>query len=242
MSFTITLDKSSALIGTRISISTSDSTFATSVHDNIVYMGGIPARIIYLGNPSGTGSYNQIVAIVPEGCGSGVQKVQIFKKNTNIISSAVNLTVTYPSISIPVTNSVSTSMFTKGVLKIQPIYDRDLSYTNFTEATDATGVVQNVLSIILTRRGERLFNTSVGTDVESLLFTLVSNAQLTQAQILYEIKSQVELYEPRAKIDTTKSYVDFDISDSYVVISIAIVVPGGTTKQVGITLSKVSKY
>ena len=244
MSFTITLDKSSALIGTRIRITATDASFkfAVNVHNNVVYIGNIVARIIYLGDPAGGSNPTQLVAIVPDGCRSGSQSVQVFNKATGAFSVAASLTVTYPDVKITVTETAAnSSKFNNGALKIQPIYDRDLSYTNFTEITDATGVVQNVLSIILTRTGERLFNTDVGTDVNSLLFSLVTNPLLTQSQILYEIKTQVELYEPRAKIDAPNSFVDFDSDNNLAIILISVIVPGGTTKELGITLSTVQR-
>ena len=126
-------------------------------------------------------------------------------------------------------------------LKTFVAYSRDLAYTNYTEINDATSVIQNVLSIILTRRGERFFNPNVGTRVMDMLFMLISEPRVFEKELMIEIKTQVEMYEPRAKIHADKSLVVFEDNVNALYIIVVVEVPGGATKELGITLSTVRK-
>lgn len=59
-------------------------------------------------------------------------------------------------------------------------------------------VKQSVINILLTNTGERLFNPTIGSEINKLLFENVSN-QTTSTLILL-IKNAIENFEPRAKI------------------------------------------
>lgn len=59
-------------------------------------------------------------------------------------------------------------------------------------------IKQSVINILLTNTGERLFNPTIGSEINKLLFENVSN-QTTSTLILL-IKNAIENFEPRAKI------------------------------------------
>ena len=215
--------------------------------DMIVYIGGIAAREIYHSATVST-------IIIPIGVDSGDQTVKVFDKTTitTIIGSYATTTTTTPTLyTVKITYADETfeetslqataSRFIPSTTGTISVYNRDLAYTNYTEITDATSIVQNVLSIILTRRGERIFNPGFGTTVQDMLFSLVESKSLLEKNLTNEIKTQVEIYEKRAKILADRSFVEFDEDHSALFIVVYIEVPGGSVKELGITLSSVTK-
>lgn len=242
MAFTLTFDRKAAKIGSTIQLFAATGTFPVS-KSMVVYIGGIAAREIYHSNNTST-------VIIPVGVDSGEQTVKVFDRITGITiagSYAVDtnihtINITYADIKFDDTSIQSTtSRFVPTSIGTISVYSRDLGYTNYTEITDATSVVQNVLSIILTRRGERIFNPGFGTTVQDMLFSTVASKELMEKNLINEIKTQVEIYEKRAKIIFDRSFVEFDEEHNALFIVVYIEVPGGSVKELGITLSSVTK-
>lgn len=65
-------------------------------------------------------------------------------------------------------------------------------------ATDEDAVKQSIINILLTNRGERLFNSSFGSDINRLLFE--NATPQTSAALLELIKLTIENFEPRADL------------------------------------------
>lgn len=64
--------------------------------------------------------------------------------------------------------------------------------------TNEDSVRQSILNILLTNRGERIFNNNFGSNINYLLFENIT-PQTTTTLIEY-IKSSIENFEPRAKL------------------------------------------
>lgn len=230
----ITISSTNIVVGTLNFISIANDNFPT-LSNTIVYVDGIVARIVSHQN-------NKIHFICPVGVNTGPIDVFVFDKVNKISSAKVTINVLYKEVYFDnVAETTSISRFKQGALKTLSVYSRDLSYTNFTEINDATSVVQNVLSIVLTRKGERLFNPQFGTRIYEMIFSIVSIPAVLEAELLAEIKFQVEKYEPRARIIVDRSMVHFDSNANAIYVILMIEVPGGSTKELGITLSGVRK-
>jgi phage baseplate assembly protein W len=65
---------------------------------------------------------------------------------------------------------------------------------------DTQAVIRSVRNLLSTRYYERPFNPNIGSNVDALLFEMVS--PLTAATLETEITNTIENYEPRAKISS----------------------------------------
>ena len=74
-----------------------------------------------------------------------------------------------------------------------PIYSRDRKVS-----TNEDSVKQAVLNLLLTNRGERLFNSKLGSDLNRLLFENISPQ--TTSNIISLIKNTIDNFEPRARL------------------------------------------
>jgi phage baseplate assembly protein W len=63
---------------------------------------------------------------------------------------------------------------------------------------DAQAVIRSVRNILLTRHYEKPFNPDFGSNIDAILFELVS--PLSAASLEREIRTSIENYEPRAKL------------------------------------------
>jgi len=61
---------------------------------------------------------------------------------------------------------------------------------------DAQAVIRSIRNLILTNHYERLFNPDLGSNVNAILFELISSA--SAESLKFEIKTLIENYEPRA--------------------------------------------
>jgi phage baseplate assembly protein W len=65
---------------------------------------------------------------------------------------------------------------------------------------DTQAVIRSIRNLLLTRNYERPFNPDLGSNLDGLLFEMIS--PLTATAIEREIQTMVENYEPRATIDS----------------------------------------
>ena len=80
--------------------------------------------------------------------------------------------------------------------------DIDQSLTrNYVVNTDS--VKQSIRNILTTRKGTRLFNSEFGSDIHQYLFEIMDD--ITAFKILNEIISAVGRWEPRVRVDFSKS-------------------------------------
>lgn len=63
---------------------------------------------------------------------------------------------------------------------------------------DSQAVIRSVRNILLTRHYEKPFNPDFGSNIDAILFELVS--PLSAASLEREIRTSIENYEPRAKL------------------------------------------
>ena len=87
---------------------------------------------------------------------------------------------------------------------------------------DSADIKQSLKSLLLTRKGERLFNSSLGTKLSDLLFESLDFA--TAASIRDEILNIVKRYEQR--INILKLDVDIDFEDNGYDISLVYEIVG----------------
>ena len=86
---------------------------------------------------------------------------------------------------------------------------------------DVAAIRQSVLNLLYTRRGERLFDSQLGTNLINLLFEPLS--ELTAGLIRDEIIDVIESYEPRVSIksievSTNQSLDGFDVRIDFIII------------------------
>ena len=86
---------------------------------------------------------------------------------------------------------------------------------------DVAAIRQSVLNLLYTRRGERLFDSQLGTNLINLLFEPLS--ELTAGLIRDEIIDVITSYEPRVSIksievSTNQSLDGFDVRIDFIVI------------------------
>jgi phage baseplate assembly protein W len=65
---------------------------------------------------------------------------------------------------------------------------------------DAQAVIRSVRNLLLTRHYERPFNPDLGSNIDAMLFEMVS--PLTATSLEREIQNVIENYEPRARVDS----------------------------------------
>ena len=73
---------------------------------------------------------------------------------------------------------------------------------------DASAIKQAIVNILLTNRGERLFNSNFGSDIRRYLFEPLDYA--TAAQINGSILDTLSRFEPRISVLSVESIPNFD--------------------------------
>lgn len=110
------------------------------------------------------------------------------------------------------------------------VYNRDLGFNGFTEVTDENSIVQNIYNILLTRKGERLFNPDFGTTIEERVFDIMNEDDETR--LLQECFEAIREYEPRVSVDYEESRVDVDEDSNTIRVIIAVVLPNGNSENI----------
>jgi len=112
-----------------------------------------------------------------------------------------------------------------------PLYS-DLNQYNpiyKSKLVDIPAVYQSIHNILVTRKGERLFNPEFGTDLEETLFELMDN--ITAEKLFVRLTESIERWEPRVIIQYSESSVipDYDTNTYY--LNLVFTVKGyGLTK------------
>lgn len=113
-------------------------------------------------------------------------------------------------------------------------FSKDLSFNGFTEVTDANNLIQNIYNILLTNKGERLFNIGFGADIESKLFSLYAAGNLNG--IIMECARAIGAYEKRVTVNVDHSYVDTS-NGNYLFVNLAVDVPGSREQIITLPFS-----
>lgn len=116
-----------------------------------------------------------------------------------------------------------------GKISYRGIYTRDFAFDGFVDITDGNSLIQNVYSILLTRRGERLFMPNFGTTLEDRIFDLMMEGD--DDNILTECVTELREHEPRVNVSMADSYVEINEGGNGMVITLALELPAGV-KQV----------
>jgi phage baseplate assembly protein W len=77
---------------------------------------------------------------------------------------------------------------------------------------DEADIKQSVANLLLTIKGERLFNSNIGSNLNKILFEPLGAATVTTVQ--KEIVSLIETYERRVDINEITTTIDYD-NDGY---------------------------
>lgn len=87
--------------------------------------------------------------------------------------------------------------------------------------TNEEAVKRSIKNLLLTNRGERLFNSEIGSDIRALLFEQMSPAT---EQVLEDfIRVTIDNHEPRAKIEEVQINTDQDTQTIYATISFSVI-------------------
>lgn len=121
-------------------------------------------------------------------------------------------------------------------LNLEPIYNKDLSYSSFTITADENSLMQNVYSILLTNLGERLYDDEFGSTLEESVFEIIGDLN-GESKLLNQCITLINKYEPRAVVVEDKSYVAIN-EDNTVVIVLYIKVPRGVARKIELTFRK----
>ena len=65
---------------------------------------------------------------------------------------------------------------------------------------DTQAVIRSIRNLLLTRHYERPFNPDLGSNIDAMLFEMIS--PLTATSLEREIQNVIENYEPRARVDS----------------------------------------
>lgn len=65
--------------------------------------------------------------------------------------------------------------------------------------TNEEAIKSSIFNLLMTNRGDRLFDSTIGSDIRSLLFENFSSS--TEEVLIDLIKTTISNYEPRAKVD-----------------------------------------
>ena len=224
----ISLDKTDVRPGDVVTVTMDTGEFNESMPKNIAYLGTYSMQAIWMEGTKRAGFE------IPYGAGSGAFFVSVSNGGCDK-SNAIHLNVSYEDTKLDSGDKEAESIFASGI-GLPAMYNRDLSYSRFTEHTDENSIIQNVMSIILTKRGERLFNPDFGTRIHEKLFELMGPSSVVEEEVLNMIIKAVNMYEPRAVIIKSESFATFDENAHTINVVLKVVVPGGNARTVGVTL------
>jgi phage baseplate assembly protein W len=92
----------------------------------------------------------------------------------------------------------------------------DIVKKDLTRVVNEDAVKQSIRNLLLTNRGDRFFNNTVGSDLRGLLF---ENASPALEQVVSEyIRKTIENYEPRAEIIDIR--VSTEADDNLIVVAV----------------------
>ena len=204
-----------------VNMVTPDRSFNKILQENQVIINGVNAKIV-------SGNDKSMKFIVPENV-DGMVELVIADSSGNITSNPISVFVDSSSLRrnkyFPGADTEDETQYSRSA-----IYNRDLGFNNFAEVTDENSLIQNVYNILLTRKGERLFNPHFGTTIESRIFSLMSEDD--EINILQECYSAIEEYEPRVAIDYDQSKVEVDEDGNTARVIIAVVLPEGSSEYI----------
>ena len=171
-----------------ITISEADRSFDSGIDDLVVMIDGEPATIL-------SGNENSLKIVVPDipGKVEGMSELVIMDTEGTAVSKSTRV---YYDASATKRNKFFTEPARPGRdderVSHSAVYNRDLGFNNFVEITDENSLIQNIYNILLTRKGERLFNPDFGTTIEERVFSIMNEDDETS--ILQECFTAINEY------------------------------------------------
>ena len=209
-----------------ITISEADRSFDSGIGDLVVMIDGESTTIL-------SGDEKTLKIVVPDipGKVEGMSELVIMDTEGTAVSKSTRV---YYDASATKRNKFFTEPARPGRdderVSHSAVYNRDLGFNNFVEITDENSLIQNIYNILLTRKGERLFNPDFGTTIEERVFSIMNEDDETS--ILQECFTAINEYEPRVSVDYEESKVDIDYDANTIRIIIAVVLPNGNSEYI----------
>ena len=203
-----------------------EGTFGHDISELVVTVGGVNATVI-------SGTDRTIRVVVPEipDTVEGTVEVDVSANSGTVLNNEYRA---HYDASSTHRNKIFTDPKRPGRenerVSHSAVYNRDLGFNNFVEITDENSIVQNIYNILLTRKGERLFNPEFGTTIEERVFSIMNEDDETS--ILQECFTAIRDYEPRVSVDYEESGVDIDYDVNTIRITIAVVLPNGNSEYI----------
>lgn len=222
--FSITINPTSGYVGDVISIFSPTNEFDLVKENNVILFGEVPSgefEVISTG---------QIDVKVPKG---SVSESIVVKVNDKISVGSYFIVIFNEVIYENKTKQKGS--FDPGEQR-SPIYNKDLSITDFGEVSDENSILQNIYNIILTKPGERLFNPNFGCEIHDVLFDLIDGTEVESKEILDILKKSIELNESRAKVIEAQSDVILIADTNSLYIKLAVLVPSGIIRKVNVKI------
>lgn len=230
----------SGKIGDLVSVTNSLSSFAEPYTNNVVTFAGLNNSIIA---KIFEGDADELKVAVPADAITGYVAVESYVSATALVDPA-QFEVVYENIDFEQAEPNYEKATISGNIKSvgtpdtsTPLYNSDLSYSNFTETVDENSLLQNVYSLILTQKGERMFS-ELGTTIDQLLFSTYSDDAGFRQSLMTEVINVVNTYEPRVTVVEEESLVI--TSGERVELILALLMPSGNIEELGITLKSVN--
>ena len=209
-----------------ITIADADRSFGAGISDLVVMIDDEPATIL-------SGNDTSLKIVVPDipGKVEGMSELVITDVDGVPVSKSTRV---YYDASATKRNKFFTDPSRPGRederVSHSAVYNRDLGFNNFAEITDENSLIQNIYSILLTRKGERLFNPDFGTTIEERVFSIMNEDDETS--ILQECFTAINDYEPRVSVDYDESKVEIDYDANTIRVIIAVVLPNGNSEYI----------
>lgn len=243
-SLSLGISPTKGMVGDIVTIFAIGDTFNPISTENIVTFNGVLGQVV-------GGTLTTLEVQVPNGATTGDVQVETQDPDCGI-SNPVNFTVVFQDEEFPTGEILNTlnsrNDTTQGNVSIfgfrslrSAIYNRDYAYSDFTEVVDENSMIQNVATIVLTKQGERIMNPDFGTTIHTDVFRPVDDIVDFEQNVLSEINRAVQIYEPRVVIDLVQSIARFNPNTNELQILLSIIVPTGTVRELGLTLSSVVK-
>lgn len=209
-----------------ITIADADRSFGAGISDLVVMIDDEPATIL-------SGNDTSLKIVVPDIPGKVEGMSELVITDTDGVPVSKSTRVYYDA-SATKRNKFFTDPSRPGRederVSHSAVYNRDLGFNNFVEITDENSLIQNIYNILLTRKGERLFNPDFGTTIEERVFSIMNEDDETS--ILQECFTAINEYEPRVSVDYEESKIDIDYDANTIRIIIAVVLPNGNSEYI----------
>ena len=238
MSISITITPNSGKIGDIVKISTSDSFTYPNFNKNVITFKSVNTDII--AKIIKADDNQNISVTVPVDAITGTVMVE----RTDGEIGTASFQVIYDNKVFDNNDSPYNKAYINNKIKTfgspgysMALYNKDISYSNFVSVTDENSLLQNVYTILLTQKGERMFS-DFGVGLDAKLFTLIDDELLYKDELMKEIVTAVSDYEPRVTILEGDSYIVVNGENINIILS--IMMPQGNVEKLGITLKSIN--